>query len=360
MSDRRVKRLLDSVPVDRDAEERTWAVVRAAFAEHEPARRASRLRWAVACAAVAAIVAAAAFSPPGQAVVDAVRRTIGVEHAAPALFRLPAPGRLLVSGSGGTWVVASDGSKRRLGGWQQASWSPHGLFVVAATANQLAAIEPGSGDVHWSLARPGIAFPRWGGSRIDTRVAYLAGGRMHVVAGNGRGDAAIALAAHVAPAWRPGDRHVVAFVTAQGRVRVQGAWTSRVYANPRALAWSPDGTVLALATATRVVLFDAATGRAREIPVDRVSALAYARNGRLAVLRDRAILEVGDEGVSTLFSWPGRLSGLAWSPNGRFLLTSLPGADQWIFVSGRRVLAVSHIAEQFGGVPSLDGWMPGA
>jgi hypothetical protein len=64
--------------------------------------------------------------------------------------------------------------------------------------------------------------------------------------------------------------------------------------------------------------------------------------------------------VSTLFSWPGRLSGLAWSPNGRFLLTSLPGADQWIFVSGRRVLAVSHIAEQFGGVPSLDGWMPGA
>jgi hypothetical protein len=91
-----------------------------------------------------------------------------------------------------------------------------------------------------------------------------------------------------------------------------------------------------------------------------VSALAYARNGRLAVLRDRAILEVGDEGVSTLFSWPGRLSGLAWSPNGRFLLTSLPGADQWIFVSGRRVLAVSHIAEQFGGVPSLDGWMPGA
>jgi hypothetical protein len=359
MNDRRVKRLLDSVPVDCDAEERTWAVVRAAFAEHEPVRRAPRLRWAVACAALAVVVAAAAFSPPGRAVVDAVRRTIGVEHAAPALFRLPAPGRLLVSGSGGTWVVAADGSKRRLGGWQRASWSPHGLFVIAATANQLAAIEPGSGDVHWSLARPRIAYPRWGGSRIDTRVAFLSGDRLHVVAGNGQGDAAIALAAHVAPAWRPGDRHVLAYVTAQGRVRVQGAWTSSVYAHPRALAWSPDGTVLALATAKRVVLFDAATGRAREIRVDRARALAYARNGRLAVLRDRAILEIGGEGVSTLFSWPGRLSGLAWSPNGRFLLTSLPGADQWIFVSGRRVLAVSHIAEQFGGVPSLDGWMPG-
>ena len=117
--------------------------------------------------------------------------------------------------------------------------------------------------------------------------------------------------------------------------------------------WSPRGTVLALATASRVVLFDAATGRAREIPVAGVRALAYARNGRLALLRDHSILELDGEGVSTLFSVRGRLSGLAWSPNGRFLLTALPGADQWIFVGGRRVLAVSHIAEQFGGVPSL-------
>jgi hypothetical protein len=118
--------------------------------------------------------------------------------------------------------------------------------------------------------------------------------------------------------------------------------------------------VLALATASRVVLFDAATGRAREIPVAGVRALAYARNGRLALLRDHSILELDGEGVSTLFSVRGRLSGLVWSPNGRFLLTSLPGADQWIFVGGRRVLAVSHIAEQFGGVPSLDGWMKDA
>ena len=170
MSKRDVKRLLDAVPVDRDAEERTWEVVRAAYAEHEPVRRAPRLRWSVAFAVLAAVVAAAVFSAPGRAVVDAVRRTIGVEHAAPALFRLPAPGHLLVSGGGGTWVVAADGSKRRLGDWRQASWSPHGLFVVAATTNQLAAIEPGSGDVHWSLARPQIAFPRWGGSRV-TRVS---------------------------------------------------------------------------------------------------------------------------------------------------------------------------------------------
>src|SRR5437588_548289 len=157
---------------DREAEERAWVVVRAAYAEHEPVRARPPLRWAPAFAVLlgAAAVAAAAFSPPGRAVVDAVRRTIGIEHAAPALFRLPAPGRLLVSGNGGTWLVAADGSKRRLGDYTQAAWSPHGLFVVAATGNELATLEPRDGSVHWSLARPRIAFPRWGGSRTDTRV----------------------------------------------------------------------------------------------------------------------------------------------------------------------------------------------
>jgi hypothetical protein len=29
-------------------------------------------------------------------------------------------------------------------------------------------------------------------------------------------------------------------------------------------------------------------------------------------------------------------------------------------VSERRVLAVSHVARQFGGTPALDGWRPGA
>ena len=115
MSERSVKRLLAAVPADRDAEERAWAVVSAAYAEHEPVHSRPPLRFGLAVAALLCAIAAAAFSPPGRAVVDAVRRTIGVEHAAPALFRLPASGRLLVSGSGGTWLVAADGSKRRLG-----------------------------------------------------------------------------------------------------------------------------------------------------------------------------------------------------------------------------------------------------
>src|SRR5439155_4125511 len=158
-----VKRIFDEMPVDPEAEERAWAGVHAAYARHEPFRPPAR-RWPLAVAVALAAVVAAAISPPGRAVVDAVRRTIGIEHAAPALFRLPAPGRLLVSGAGGTWVVSADGSKRRLGDYAQASWSPHGLFVVAARPDEVVATEP-NGTVHWSLARRRVTFPRWGGTR---------------------------------------------------------------------------------------------------------------------------------------------------------------------------------------------------
>lgn len=374
MTDRRVRQLLERPPVDGAAEERGWEVVRAAYEEREPVHRRPGLRLAVVVAVVGAAVAAAALSPPGRAVVNAVRRSIGIEHAQPALFRLPAPGRLLVSGSGGAWVVAADGSKRRLGDYAQASWSPHGLYVVAATANELAAVAP-DGTIHWTLARPRIRFPRWGGTHLDTRIAYLTTSRLHVVAGDGTGDIdaeGLPAAARVAPAWRPtsSDQHVLAYVTTRGRVTVLNPdrgnvwWVSAGYADPRALAWSSDGRHLALATRTRVVVFDAQTGRATTIRVEGVQALAFAPDGRLALLRAHAVLlRVGGR-LHTLFVPPGgRVAGLAWSPDGRWLLTGLPGADEWVFLQtrgGRRILAVSHIRSQFGGVPSLDGWMPGA
>ena len=369
MSERSVRRLLAALPADREAEERAWAVVSAAYAGHEPVRARPPFRWTLAVAALLGAVAAAAFSPPGRALVDAVRRTIGIEHAAPALFRLPAPGRLLVSGSGGTWLVAADGSKRRLGGYTQAAWSPHGLFVVAAKGSELATLDPGTGSLHWSLARPHIAFPRWGGSRLDTRVAYVTAGRLHVVGGDGRGDAELAglpPAAGIAPAWQPGDRHVLAYVTARGRVTVLSpdegavAWVSRAHPKPRALVWSPDGKTLVLATARKLVSFDARSGRAHTFALSGTRAAAFSPQGRLAVVRGTTVLLVEGGRTRRLFAAPARLAGLAWSPNGRWLLTTLPAADQWIFVSGARVLAVSHIARQFGGVPALDGWRPGA
>jgi hypothetical protein len=356
-----LKRLMERVPADREAEERAWSVVRAAYAEREPVRRGPRRRLMLAGVALAVAVAAAAVSPPGQAVVNAVRRSIGISHAAPALFRLPAPGRLLVSGGGGgTWVVNADGSKRRLGDYAQAAWSPHGLYVIAATSSEVAAVEPSNAGIRWSIARPKVAFPRWGGSRTDTRVAYLSGEQLRIAAGDGTGDAAASGMSRIAPAWRPGDRLQLAFVASDGRVRLLGAWrSSHRYAKPRSLVWSPDGKQLLLVTARQLVLFDPASGRAHILRQRDVSAAAFSPQGQLAVVRGKALLVFDGEQTRTVFKTLGRPQGLAWSPNGRWLLTTLPSADQWIFVGGRRVLAVSHIARQFGGTPSLDGWVTG-
>jgi hypothetical protein len=366
VSERRLKRILDSTPADREAEDRAWQVVRAAYAEREPVpRRVPRLALALAVAAIA--VTAAVVSPQGRAVVDAVRRTIGVEHAAPALFRLPADGRLLVSGEGGAWIVDADGSKRRLGDYAHASWSPHALFVIASGANELAALEP-AGDVHWSLARPGVAHVSWGGSRTDTRIAYLSDGRLRIVGGNGTGDRALPLrVGDVPPVWRPGNVRQLALVGPRGNVvlydvdRSSAVWTSAAYPRPRALAWMDDGTELALATATHLVLLRPADGQARSFPIAGIRALAFS-SGRLALLRGNSVaLFDGGATPRQLFAAPARPSGLAWSPDGRWLATTLPAADQWVFVQargGRRVLAVSRIRSQLGGAVSLDGWAP--
>jgi hypothetical protein len=303
-----LKRRLESVPIDRDAEDRAWQVVRAAYAEHRPVRRRTP-RIALALAALAVAVTAAVLSPTGRAVVDAVRRTIGVDHAAPAIFRLPAPGRLLVSGPGGAWVVSADGSTRRLGDWTQASWSPHERFVVVASRNELAAVEP-DGTVHWTLARPRVSLPRWGGSRTDTRIAYLSGNILRVVSGAGTGDRAIGPARHVAPRWRPGSGHVLEYVDRAGRL----------------VALDVDRNAV-------------------------VSRTPYRPRPTHAAIRGNSVYLDGER----LFTAPGRLSGLAGSPNGRWLVTTLPAADQLIFV-GPRVLAVSNIRAQFGGPISLDGW----
>jgi len=364
-----VRRLFDAIPVDAQAEERSWTVVRAAFTAREPrVRRRRRLGPAVVVFAAAAL--AATLSSPGRAVVNAVRRSIGVEGAQSALFRLPASGRLLVSGTGGTWVVSADGSTRRLGSYSQASWSPHGLYVVAASRDELATIEPSTGKIHWQLARPTISSPRWGGSRTDTRIAYFTEQRLHVVAGDGTDDKRLPPSRRVVPAWQPGtDEHVLAYVDVRGRLTIfnpdRGVVSrlSAPYDGVRDIAWSPDGRTIALAATHEVVVFTLSDGRAKSVHLAGVRELAFAPDGRLALLHGNGVLLLSHGRVRTLLVAPSRPAGIAWSPDGRWLLSSLPQADQWVFVQtrgGRRVLAVSHIRRQFGGEPSLDGWAPSA
>ena len=366
-------------PDEVGAEQRAWEVVRSAYRER-PAARVSRLRWRLALVPVLALVAGAlALSPAGATIARWVKDTLGVPHATKALFSLPAPGRVLISGPAGTWIIAADGSARRLGSWPQASWSPHGIYVAAARGDQLAALNS-HGAIQWTLARRGVADPRWY-PPTGYRVAYLSGQSLRVVAGDGSGDHLLATGVTpVAPAWRPGHEYELAYETRAGRLVARNAttghalWSARPGARPSELAWSADGRYLLAIGSARASLY-AADGRmlANIAPRAAILDASMSPDGRrLAVLLGGSIDRVVVTKIATLsgplkpvFSGAG-LRELAWSPNGRWLLVTWPPADQWVFVrvAGKpRITAVSRIAEQFGartsagrGFPRLDGW----
>jgi hypothetical protein len=306
------------VPLPEGAEERAWKVMRAAFEERVPSQRERRVWRPVVVLAAVVVFAGAVASPPGQAVLDSIREAVGIERAQPALFSLPAPGRLLVESVDGVWVVRADGSKRRLGDWREASWSPFGRFVIVARANELAALEP-DGDVRWSLARPRVRFPRWAGDRIDTRIAYVSGRSLRVVAGDGTGDRLLRRnVALVAPAWLPGEGFRLAYTDRAGGTVVVDADTGRVL--PPAAPPATAGTIQK-------------RGASSEVVVD----------GRV------------------VFRGTGEFRDVARSPDGRWLLVTWPTADQWVFVrtaGQRKIEAVSGITRQFGGgsFPRIAGW----
>lgn len=354
------------VPGEHAARERAWAIAEAAFNAREPTpRRSQWLRVAVVAVALAAL-AATALSSPGRAVLDEVREAVGVERAQPALFSLPAEGRLLVAADAGVWVVQQDGSKRLLGPYREASWSPFGRFVIAARDNELAALEP-DGDIRWTLPRPNVSSPRWTGSEADTRIAYL-GRQPRVVAGDGTGDGPVCAvsARNVAPAWRPGAGYVLALVAPSGApyvVDLDGCvvrWTGAAIARPRRLEWSSDGKRLLVVGATRLVILDAATGRvAAAAPgVDGAFRPGSRTLARISQQGNRSRVLVGRTGV--VFSAAGRLEQPVWSPDGRWLLVAWPTANQWIFVraDGKRIRAVSNVSEQFRSrtFPRVEGW----
>ena len=296
------------IPGEHEARERAWTVVAAAYGEREP--QPPRRSWKPAVAvALAAAALAALLSPPGRAVLDEIREVVGVEKAERALFSLPASGRLLVTADSGAWVVDQDGSKRLLGPYREASWSPFGRFVVASRRNELAALTP-DGEVRWSLARPNVRFPRWGGTRTDTRVAYLSGGELRVVGGDGKGDRVVdANAAARAPLWRPGPGHVLVYQRRDGSIRA----------------------------------IDTETGKQLERKVPE----SFLRQADLARAHD--LLGAGD------FAAPVR------SPDGRWLAVGWPEADQFVFAQargGRQLRAVANVSSQFRSrsFPTISGW----
>ena len=218
------------IPGESEARGRTWNVLETAFREREPVEARHPMLRAVVVVAVAAALLAAVLSPPGRAVLDEIRETVGIERAQPALFSLPAPGRLLVASDAGVWAVQEDGSKRLLGPYREASWSPFGRFVVAARRNELAALEP-DGDVRWTLARPGVRSPRWTGTDTDTRIAYVDRTGLRVMAGDGTGDRLVVAGYRGPFAWRPGQGFVLAYSERPGRVTLYDVAAEQVRAS---------------------------------------------------------------------------------------------------------------------------------
>ena len=366
-------------PHERAAEERAWAVVRTAYSER-PAVVTRRSRWRLAVVpALVMAIAGVALSPAGATVGRLIRQALGVQHAARALFSLPAPGRLLVSGPGGSWTVASDGSSRRLGNWSQASWSPRGLYVAVARGDRLAALDP-HGVVRWALARPSVSDPTWY-APSGFRVAYLSGHQLRVVAGDGTGDHQLArTVARVPPAWRPGHAYELAYVDEHGTLVIRDADSRRMISAihtgaVKALDWSADGNRLLALSHKRARVYDPSGQLLSQATAPAGAPLidgALSPDGRrLALVRAGVSQGVG---VANLTSPTPKLrpalsgSGLqqaVWAPDGRWLLVSWPTADQWVFirVSGTpRIAAVSRIAKQFEsgshaiGPPHLDGW----
>ena len=352
-------------------EERAWQVVRRAYEERPPPRK-RRLASNSLLLAVLVAVVAAVLSPPGRAVFERVREAVGVEHADPALFSLPASGRLLVVSAehGGVWLVHDNGLKRRIGSYDDAEWSPHGLFLVATKHNELVALAA-DGSVRWTLTRRDPRWPRWEGTRTDTRIAYFARGGLRVVAGDGTGDRLLDRRAGEVPvAWDPARPHTLAYYSG-GAIVLRNAdsgrvvWRSRVGALPTSLQWSDDGRELAVVAAKHVLVLDA-RGRVERTVSMLGAALVQAafqpRSHRLAVAVRRAassevrLVDVDRPGrAKLLFAGPGVFGDVAWSPDARWLLVSWPTANQWVFLHGARVRAVANIEEQF---PRADGIGP--
>ena len=297
-------------PGEQEAGERTWAIVRSAYESREPVAWPRRhARPLVAGALVAAIVASA-LSPPGRSVVHSIRKAVGVEHAEQALFSLPAPGQLLVTSRQGAWLVQTDGSKRLLGRYRDAAFSPHGLFIAGTRANQLVVVDP-KGKVRWTLARPTPRFPAWTGTRTDTRIAYLSAGQLRIVAGDGTGDHAVARAELVQPVWRPG--RVVVYANAGHTLAYDARSARRTTAQP----------------ADEPVQIRRRAGQSEIVAAGRL-----------------------------VFRGTGVFDQVVPSPDGRWLLVSWPTADQWVFVRlrPRKIIGVARITRQFGRDARIAGW----
>jgi hypothetical protein len=193
----------------------------------------------------------------------------------------------------------------------------------------------------------------------------------------------------VAPAWRPSltHEHVLAYpltftTNAHTLVRLvlydadthEFDTDRRLPAVPLELRWSTDGERLVAVAPHELSVFDRNGKPLGSIHLQRqaVAAALEPHSHRLAVIlggvRSRTVLFDLDHlrrPAQEVFGGGGLFNGLAWSPDGNWLLLAWQTADQWLFIHiapQQRIAAVSAIARQFSPgrtkvvFPRVDGW----
>jgi hypothetical protein len=390
------------VPGGEAAERRGLAVVERAFAERGRGGGASRpslSRLALAMA-VATLLAAVLLSPAGAAVRDWVDDAFTSHAPLPeARLDVPGGGRLLVQSAAGPWVVQPDGSRRLIGAYEEASWSPRGLFVAAVEGRTLSAVEP-DGDPRWSItAAARVRDPRW--SPSGYRIAYRSGRSLRIVAGDGTGDRLLDPdTAPVAPAWSPSGAPELAYVDADGQLRIAAgekpASRSGAPPGPARAGAGPNVTEIEWGAAGHLILeVSSAQLHLQRMRLSKLGARSeFGTRTRLAIGAGGTVIDAalgpggptvaavvtrwqkhgtrssvlvfppGRAKARSLLTVPGSLGELAWSPDGRRLLVAWPAADEWLFLpvgrgQGRAAGEVSNAfspGERAASFPRLEGW----
>lgn len=155
-----------------------------------------------------------------------------------------------------------------------------------------------------------------------------------------------------------------------GPVRVWDTttWAATDYNPPadqfiRALAWSPDGTRLAVAVGEEVVMWDPTTGEvgAKLRPAGVPLVCAFSPDGKsLAVAgrgRSLELFELDSYRTTTFIGNPAVVNGLAFDPTGtRLASVGVGGTGRvWDTASGKEVLTLNGGADLFGVAWTADG-----
>jgi hypothetical protein len=386
------------VPVPEDAEARGLRVLEASYAERGPREsNGPKNRWPLPRFALAlglsALLATLVLSPAGASVrgwVDDVF-TATTPRPEPSLGEIPGGGHLLVQSAAGPWVVQPDGSRRLLGDYEEATWSPRGLYVAVAESRTLSAVEP-DGTPRWSFTAAGrVSDQRW--APFGTRIAYRSGRVLRVIAGDGTNDRMIAGAsAAVAPSWSPLGDPTLAYVSGAGALRLVNSESLVDLAAAPALPdiaeieWGAGGKAILEASLRALRLREVQPRKLPPRPSIKLThrlalppgstvvdaALAPEQETVAAVLTDwrdhgtrsSVVLYSRSGKPRRLITVPGSLGEVAWSPDGGRLLVAWPAVDQWLFLPlGRgRESAVANISHAFApghrsaSFPRVEGW----